>query len=43
MGVNANHPQTVLQWETLFSKIAKTVDNLPMAKGNTSNTTNLGY
>ena len=22
MGVNTNHPQTVLQWETLFSKIA---------------------
>ena len=42
MGVNTNHPQTVLQWETLFSKIANTVDNLPMAKGNTSNVTNLG-
>ena len=33
MGINTNHPQTVLQWETLFSKIANTVDNLPMAKG----------
>ena len=39
MGVYTNHPQTVLQWETLFSKIANTVDNLPMAKGNTSNAT----
>ena len=37
MGVNTNHPQTVLQWETLFVKIANTVDNLPMAKGDTSN------
>ena len=27
----------------LFSKIANTVDNLPMAKGNTSNSSNLGY
>ena len=43
MGVNTNRPQTVLQWETLFSKIANTEDNLPMAKGNMSNATNLGY
>ena len=43
MGVSTKHPQTVLQWETLFSKIANTVDNLPMAKGNTSNASNLGY
>ena len=43
MGINTNHPQTVIQWETLFSKIANTVDNLPMTKGNTSNVTNLGY
>ena len=43
MGVNTNHPQTVLQWETLFVKIANTVDNLPMAKGDTSNPSNLGY
>ena len=43
MGVNTNHPQTVLQQETLFAKIANTVDNLPMAKGDTSNSSNLGY
>ena len=43
MGVNTNHPQTVLQWESLFSKIANTVDNLPMAKGSTTNAKNLGY
>ena len=42
MGVDTSHPQTVLQWETLFSKIANTVDNLPMAKGHTSNSSNLG-
>ena len=28
MGVNSSHAQTVLQWETLFSKIANIVDNL---------------
>ena len=33
----------MLQWETLFSKIDNTVDNLPMATGNTTNATNLGY
>ena len=43
MGVNTNHPQTVLQQETLFAKIANTVDNHPMAKGDTSNSSNLGY
>ena len=42
MGVKTNHPQTVLQWEMLFAKIANTVDNLPMAKGDTSNSSNLG-
>ena len=40
---NINHPQTVLQWETLFAKIANTVDSLPMAKGDTSYSSNLGY
>ena len=43
MGVNAKHALPVLQWETLFSKIANTVDNLPITKGDTSNNTNLGY
>ena len=40
---NISHPQTVIRWETLFSKIANTVDNLPITKGNRSNATNLGY
>ena len=43
MGVNTSHAQTVLQWDTLFSKIASTVDNLPIAKGNKTNPTNLGF
>ena len=33
---------TALQWETLFSKIVKTLDNLPNAKGNDTATGNLG-
>ena len=43
MGVNTNNPQTVLRWETLFSKIANTVDNLPTAKRSPTNATDLGY
>ena len=33
---------TALQWETLFSKIVNTLDNLPIAKGNATVTGNLG-
>ena len=33
---------TSLQWETLFSKIVNTPDNLPIAKGNATVTGNLG-
>ena len=43
MEVNTNHPQTVLQMGDLFLKIANMADNLPMAKGITSNALNLGY
>ena len=33
---------TALQWETLFSKIVNTLDNLPIAKINATVTGNLG-
>ena len=33
---------TALQWETLFSKVVNTLDNLPVAKGNATTTGNLG-
>ena len=33
---------TALQWETLFSKVLNTLDNLPIAKGNATSTGNLG-
>ena len=33
---------TALQWETLFSKVVNTLDNLPIAKGNATATGNLG-
>ena len=33
---------TVFQWETLFSKIVNTLDNLPIAKGNATANGSLG-
>ena len=33
---------TALQWETLFSKVVNTLDNLPIAKGHASSTGHLG-
>lgn len=43
MIVNTDIAQTALQWETLFKRIANEIDDLPLAKGNTSNESNLGY
>jgi hypothetical protein len=34
---------SALQWDTLFAKVANAIDNLPLAKGNTSNANELGY
>ncbi len=41
--MNSSHPMTCLQWDTLFSRISNSIDNLPLALGNTSNETALGY
>ena len=35
--------QTPLQWHALFAKIANSIDDLPLAKGNPSNSNELGY
>jgi hypothetical protein len=35
--------QSAMQWQALFAKIANALDNLPMAKGNTSNESHLGF
>ena len=43
LGVNTTVPMTSLQWDTLFSKISNSIDNLPIARGDTSNETSLGY
>ena len=34
---------TCMQWDTLFSRISNTLDNLPIARGDTSNESALGY
>ena len=36
-------PQTAIQWETLFSKVANTIDNTPIAKGNSTNGVDAGF
>ena len=43
LGVRANHSRTTLQWDYLFTKIANSIDDLPLARGDTSNVSSLGY
>ena len=43
LGVETTVPMTALQWDTLFSRISNSIDNLPIARGDTSNETTLGY
>ena len=34
---------SVLQWETIFAKVANMLDDIPMSKGNRSNVSDLGF
>ena len=43
MDDTVDFPLSVLQWETVFAKIANMLDDVPMAKGNCSNLSDLGY
>jgi len=43
LGVQTSVPMTCMQWDALFSRISNTIDNLPIARGDTSNETALGY
>jgi len=43
LGVDSTVPMSTLQWDTLFSRISNSIDNLPIARGDTSNETSLGY
>ena len=42
-GTKTSSPKTPLQWDCVFAKIANTLDDLPMARGDSSNVSNLGY
>ena len=42
--VGTNVPvQTAMQWETVFAKIANTIDDLPLAKGNSDSSSRFGF
>ena len=43
LGVKSSNPLTALQWESVFARIASTLDDMPLAKGSTSTASNLGY
>ena len=38
--IDARIPLTSLEWETIFAKMANAMDDLPIAKGNSSNVSN---
>ena len=41
MDVNCHDPVSAITWETIFAKVANALDNLPMALGDNSNTSDL--
>ena len=41
--VSPNLAQSPLQWQALFAKISNTLDDVPIAKGTTSNSSHLGF
>ena len=43
LGVRANQSKTVLQWDYLFTKIANSIDDLPLARDHSSNVSVLGH
>ena len=43
LSVDTLTPLPALQWETVFSKVANHLDNIPIAKGNNSNNSDLGF
>ena len=43
LGIQNSLPMTSIQWDCLFAKISNTMNNLPIARGDTSNASKLGY
>ena len=43
MGILATSPLAATQWETIFAHVANTLDDLPLAKGNSSSSSFTGF
>lgn len=43
MAVDCNQAMTIISWETLFSKIANDIDNLPICRGSVSSAQDFGF
>ena len=43
LSINNSHAMTALSWQTLFSKIASDIDNVPICRGNASNAADFGF
>lgn len=43
LAINTDSPMTALQWETCFSRISNQIDDLPMAKGKSTNLSDIGW
>ena len=43
LGISTDHPLTPLEWETAFMKVANLLNNVPIAKGNPSSKSDIGY
>ena len=42
LNINTHDPVSTLTWETVFSKVANAIDDIPVALGNNSNVTDIG-
>ena len=42
-GIQITKPLTAMGWETVFAKISSAIDDLPLARGDTSTVSNLGF
>ena len=43
LAIKSDTRMTCMQWETLFAKVANMIDDVPIAKGNSSNIHDLGW
>ena len=43
LGIQSTDSMTSIQWETLFDKIASNINYLPIARGDSSSVSNIGF